>query len=193
MFQFRLGGLVARTLTLLALLALTVSVATAQVTTGNLQGVVQDPNGAAVAGATVTVTNTETGQTRSVTTNEEGYYRVTNLQSGERYRVEVTSPGFKNTVVDNIVIRIATENSADIRVGLAQVTEQVEVTAETPVIQSTQSQNVQNFTPQQLQQLPLLSGSIDQLALLVPGVTTPGEGGEFSNGVDISANGNRSR
>ena len=96
------------------------------------------------------------------------------LQSGERYRVDVTAAGFRDTLVENIVVRIATENNADIRVGLAQVTEQVEVTAETPVIQSTQSQNVQNFTPQQLQRLPLLSGSIDQLALLVPGVTTPG-------------------
>lgn len=88
--------------------------------------------------------------------------------------MDVTAAGFRDTLVENIVVRIATENNADIRVGLAQVTEQVEVTAETPVIQSTQSQNVQNFTPQQLQRLPLLSGSIDQLALLVPGVTTPG-------------------
>jgi hypothetical protein len=181
----------ARFACLLAAFALTSALATAQVTTGSLQGVVLDPNGAAVAGATVRITNAETGISRETTTNAEGFYRVTNLLPGERYRVEVTATGFAGQTVENIVVRVATENTADIRVGLAGATETVDVTSETGLIDSAQSQLSTNYTPQQLTQLPFV-GSIDNLALLTPGVVTPGDA-DFTNGVGISANGNRGR
>ncbi len=62
----------------LLLMLLTAVLAFAQ-TTGSLQGIVRDPNGAVVSGATVRVTNTATGQVRDTTTNENGFYRITNL------------------------------------------------------------------------------------------------------------------
>src|SRR5215210_810908 len=98
-----------RILSLLMGLLFTASVVMAQVTTGNLQGVVLDPNKQAVAGATVTVTNTETGVAKQTTTNDEGFYRVTNLQPGEKYMIEITSAGFTGKL-ENVVIRIGTEN-----------------------------------------------------------------------------------
>jgi hypothetical protein len=192
MCEFRFGSLVARTVTLLALLMFTASLAMAQLTTGNLQGVVLDPNGAAVAGATVKITNTETGISREVTTNAEGFYRVTNLNPGERYRIDVAATGFAPKASENIVVRAASENTADLQVGVAGITgETVQVTGETALIDSTQSQLSTNYTPQQLTQLPYV-GSIDNLALLTPGVVTPGDT-DFANGVGISANGNRGR
>jgi hypothetical protein len=191
MCEFRFGSLVARTVTLLALLMFTVSVATAQVTTGNLQGVVLDPNNAAVAGATVKITNVETGQSREVTTNAEGFYRVTNLLPGDKYRVDVTATGFAPKGVENVAVRVATENTVDLQVGVAGVGETVQVTGETSLIDNAQSQLSTNYTPQQLTQLPF-TGSIDNLALLTPGVVTPGDT-DFANGVGISANGNRGR
>ncbi|HEX8284882.1 MAG TPA: carboxypeptidase regulatory-like domain-containing protein [Pyrinomonadaceae bacterium] len=184
--------MVARTLTLLALLVCTAPLALAQVTSGSLQGVVLDPNNAAVAGATVKITNVETGISRETTTNAEGFYRVTNLNPGDRYRVDVTASGFAPKALENVTVRVATENTADIQVGVAAISgESVLVTGETALIDSAQSQLSTNYTPQQLTQLPYV-GAIDNLALLTPGVVTPGDT-DFANGVGISANGNRGR
>ena len=74
---------VARAVLLLALVTGAVAAVSAQVTTGSLQGIVTDPNQAAVVGATVRVTNVETTQTRETTTNEQGFYRFTNLLPGQ--------------------------------------------------------------------------------------------------------------
>src|SRR5215204_6555677 len=192
MCEFSLRSLVARTLTLLALLVCTAPFATAQVTSGSLQGVVLDPNNAAVAGATVKVTNVETGISRETTTNAEGFYRVTNLNPGDRYRIDVTASGFAPKALENVTVRVATENTADIQVGVAGIQgETVQVTGETALIDNAQSQLSTNYTPQQLTQLPYV-GAIDNLALLTPGVVTPGDT-DFANGVGISANGNRGR
>ncbi len=85
---------VMRSIVLLVFLLVAMPFALAQVTTGSLQGIVVDPNKAVIAGATVRVTNVDTGATRETTTNSEGFYRITNLTPGDRYRVEVTAdPG----------------------------------------------------------------------------------------------------
>lgn len=161
-------------------------------TTGNLQGVVRDPNGAVVAGAAVKVTNTETGIVRETTTNEDGLYRVVNLLPGGAYKVEVTATGFNNRIVENVAIRLATENSTDVELGVQGASGEVTVTGEAPLINSTQSQLSTSYSQKQLTQLPFNGGSIDNLALLTPGVLTPGDA-DFTNGVGISANGNRGR
>src|SRR5687768_3697543 len=191
MTKLSFKNLAARAATLLTLLVFSVPFVSAQVTTGSLQRVVRDPNGAAVAGAAVKITNTETGISREATTNEEGFYRVTNLTPGQRYRVEVTASGFAPTANENITVNIASENSVDVQVGVAQVGETVQVVGEAGLINTTQNQLTQNYTQQQLTQLPY-AGSIDNLALLTPGVVTPGDA-DFTNGVGISANGNRGR
>lgn len=183
---------IAQAFSLFAVLFLTASFGVAQVTTGNLQGVVKDPNGAVVAGAAVKITNTQTGQVRETTTNDEGFYRVTNLTPGDAYKVEVTATGFGVRTVENVPVRLATENSADVLLSVAGGSENVTVTGDVPLINSTQSQLSTSYTPQQLTQLPFNGGSIDNLALLTPGVVTPGDT-DFSNGVGISSNGNRGR
>src|SRR5437870_7505429 len=101
------------------LVALMAGIAVGQVTTGSLQGVVTDPNKAVVPGATVKITNVDTGQSREAATNDEGFYRVTNLQPGEHYRVDVSKQGFTPASKENIVIHIASENTFD--VSFAQV------------------------------------------------------------------------
>ena len=161
-------------------------------TTGNLQGVVRDPNGAVVAGAAVKVTNTETGVVREATTSSDGLYRVVNLLPGAAYRLEVTASGFTNRIVENVPVRLATENSTDVELGVQGASGEVTVTGEAPLINSTQSQLSTSYSEKQLTQLPFNGGSIDNLALLTPGVLTPGDA-DFTNGVGISANGNRGR
>lgn len=193
MRQFRTHNWIARTMFLLVGLFFTAAMVAAQTTTGSLQGVVKDPNGAVVAGVAVKVTNADTGITKETTTNDEGFYRITNLQPGDNYTIEISGGGFATATVEKVVIRLATENSADVSFSQAAgATGSVTVTDEGQLVQSTQSQLAQTYTPKQLTQLPFNGGLIDNIALLTPGVITPGDA-DFTNGVGISANGNRGR
>lgn len=180
-----------RLLTLLAVVFCSSLYAAAQNTTGNLQGIVSDPNKAAVAGATVTVTNTETGVVKETTTNDGGFYRVTNLIPGERYKIEVKAEGFAAAVLNPIRVQLGTENNSDIMLGLTQVGAEVTVTNDQQLIESTQNQLSTNFNNEQLTELPI-NGLVDNIALLVPGVITPNDT-DFTNGTGLSANGNRGR
>ncbi|HYP26407.1 MAG TPA: carboxypeptidase-like regulatory domain-containing protein, partial [Blastocatellia bacterium] len=182
MSEFRRNKWVARTVMMLALLTqihvFATPFAMAQ-TTGNLQGVVTDQQGAVVANATVRVTNADTGRSVETTTNDEGFYRVTNLIPGDNYKVEVSAAGFASRTLDRLPVRLAVENEASIQLSVAGGGETVEVTAGAQLIESTQSQLSTNYTPEQLTQLPYV-GSIDNLALLTPGVVTPGDT-DFAN------------
>lgn len=191
MSEFRTRKIITRSVVLLVALLFAVPFVSAQVTTGNLQGVVKDPAGAVVAGASVKITNAATGIVRETTTNDEGFYRVTNLLPGPDYTVEVSGQGFTTKTVEKIAVRLGSENVADIDLGITAEGGNVQVSGEQPLIQTQQSQLSQSFTPQQLTQLPF-NGLIDNLALLTPGVVTPGDA-DFTNGVGISANGNRGR
>src|SRR5262245_3828884 len=104
----------ARVVVILMSLLFTAITAVAQVTTGNLQGVVKDPNGAVVAGASVKVTNVDTGIVKETVTNEEGFYRITNLLPGTNYKIDVSAQGFTPAAVEKVVVRLATENNVDI-------------------------------------------------------------------------------
>ncbi|HEX8889650.1 MAG TPA: carboxypeptidase regulatory-like domain-containing protein [Pyrinomonadaceae bacterium] len=180
-----------RFLILLAALLFISSSALAQNTTGNLQGIVFDQNKAVVAGAAVTVTNTDTGVTKETTTNNEGFYRVTNLIPGEHYKIEVKAQGFSPAVLNPVRVLLGTENNSDIVLNAAQVGGEVVVTTDQQLIETTQNQLSTNFNNQQLTELPI-NGLVDNIALLVPGVVTPNDT-DFTNGVGLSANGNRGR
>lgn len=161
-------------------------------TTGNLQGVVKDQNDAVVVGAAVKVTNTATGVVRETTTNEDGLYRVVNLIPGDAYQIEVTAAGFGPQVINNVVIRLATENNGDVQLTAGGGQVDVNVNGDAPLIDANQTQLSTSYNQRQITQLPVGGGSIDNLALLTPGVLTPGDA-DFTNGVGISANGNRGR
>src|SRR2546423_4385014 len=188
------SGWIAKSCVLFVVVFFTATVALAQVTTGSIQGVVTDPNKAAVPGVAVKITNVDTGITREATTNDEGFYRVTNLQPGNHYRVEISKSGFAPAKVENLVVHIATENSADLSFNqVSGASGTVTVTAEEQSLISTnQNQLTTNYSQKQLTQLPFNGGLIDNLALLTPGIVTPGDA-DFTNGVGISANGNRGR
>ena len=161
-------------------------------TTGSLQGIVKDSNNAVVAGASVKVTNTDTGISKETTTNQDGLYRVSNLIPGDKYQVDVTAAGFQVNSVKNISVRLGTDTPIDIQLAVQGANVDVTITGETPLINSQQNQLSTSYSPKQLQQLPYNGGSIDNLALLTPGIVTPGDT-DFTNGVGISANGNRGR
>lgn len=161
-------------------------------TTGTLEGVVKDTTGAVITGASVKITNTETGISRTIQTNDDGLYQVTNLQPGSAYQVEVSAQNFETKTVKDVAVRLGTSGTVNVELSVGGVSSVVTVTSDAALINSTESQLSTSYSPRQLQQLPYGGGAIDNLALLTPGVISPGAAG-FSNGVGISANGNRGR
>jgi len=109
-------------------------------TTGTLEGAVKDTTGAVIAGATVTITNTETGTSRVIQTNEDGLYKVTNLQPGLAYQVEVSAQNFETKTVKDVAVRLGTGGTVNIELGVKGVVGEVNVTSDTALLNSTESQ-----------------------------------------------------
>ena len=163
-------------------------VAAGQSINGNIVGTVTDPNGAAVTGATVTVTNTETGAKRTAETNDEGIFRVNALPVGN-YSVVVEGRGFAKAT-NNVNVSPGTDSAADFRLSAEEITAKVDV-ADTgaELLNTTQSQVTKTVDPVRIMELPGRN-SLNGLALLNPGVL-PNQNGRPGSG--FAVNGNRSR
>ncbi|MBX3244471.1 MAG: TonB-dependent receptor [Acidobacteria bacterium] len=141
-----------------------------QGTTGQISGVVTDPNGAVVPGATVKVTNAATNQTREAITTREGSYTVQMLPPGE-YTVEVESQGFARYTV-RVFVNITQTTTVNPRLEVGLDGGDVTVEAEAPVVQSETSQQGRVVTGETLRQLPLPTRNFQQLLTLSPGAQT---------------------
>src|SRR5689334_13198666 len=95
----------------------------------SVEGTVRDSSGDAVKGATVTVTNTETNQSETVTSSDSGTYRVPNLPPGI-YTVSAEASGFKKSVADSIQVEAETPQRVDLTLEVGTVSETVEITDE---------------------------------------------------------------
>src|SRR5688572_11400085 len=100
--------------------------------TGGITGTVTDPQGGVVPNATVTVTSIATNAVTTVTTSNDGGYRVSNLQPGN-YLVETTVSGFAPAKADNVVVEVGKTTDVDIPLTLGTATAEVLVTGEAPV------------------------------------------------------------
>ena len=141
----------------------------AQADTARLQGTVTDPQAAAVAGATVTVSNLGTGHAVTVPTNNEGFYEVSALPPGH-YRVEIQLEGFTK-VARELELQIAQVGVANFRLELGAVTQSVLVEAGSPVLNPVDSAIGEVVESRQVTELPLNGRNFTQLATLEPGVT----------------------
>src|SRR5215813_4018601 len=101
----------------------------AQVLYGTLTGNVTDSSGAVVAGATVTITHKETGQSRDGVTDANGGYDFPTVQAGT-YSVKVSKSGFKTMTKENVAVTLNTVTRADIAVEVGQVNETIVITSE---------------------------------------------------------------
>jgi outer membrane receptor protein involved in Fe transport len=180
----------------LLILPLSAIPAMAQETTGRLRGVVADPNGGVIAGATVTAKNESTGTTSApVTTSGEGTYEIAALQPGT-YTVTVEASGFKRSVSTGVGVKLGIVNPYDVKLETGVVSETVTVTANTEeVVQRDQSQISTTVDTRRIAELPSngAGGGLDTLALLAPGVVANRSGGTNTNGTGLSVNGNRGR
>ena len=114
-----------------------VLVAYAQETRSTIFGRVLDPQSAAVAGASVVVTNVDTNATTRLRTNETGYYEASLLLPGN-YQVSSEMQGFKKTVRSGIVLSISSRVEIDLLLAVGETAETISVTAEAPLARGLQ-------------------------------------------------------
>ncbi len=170
------GRTAARTLLSLALAATLATPLRAQTTTARLTGVVKDASGANVTNAQVTITNHATGQTRTVTTNDDGLYIAVSL-SPAAYDIAVTAPGFSSTEQKNLVLAVGQELTENYTLPVAGAETSVTVDAGQTVDFDTSNAKIgANIASREIQQLPINGRQISQLYLLVPGATNAGAG-----------------
>jgi outer membrane receptor protein involved in Fe transport len=182
------------TLTLVTIIFVFSPPVMAQATTGTLKGTVVDPNGQAVAGASVTVVNEATGIEVTSTSNSEGAFIFTSLLPG-KYKVTVApTSGFKTKSVTGLDVKLGTDTDIKVALEVGVPSETVTITGNTEEIVQTNSQISSSFETRKVEELPsnAAGGGIDTLALLAPGVV-PGFGNVNGNGVTLSVNGNRAR
>ena len=152
---------------LLLLIALSAGAAWGQVT-ASIAGKVEDPSGASVPGATVTVKNTETGSARTVSTDGTGNYRVLSLAVGG-YEVKTEKPGFKTVVQTGIHLAVGQEALVNMKLEVGEVVQEVTVSAETPLVNTTTAPVSGLVGERQVKDLPLNGRSFDNLITLNPG------------------------
>jgi Carboxypeptidase regulatory-like domain len=153
------------------------------ISTAQIRGIVQDASGAAVAGATITLTQTSTGAARTTTSAADGTYSLPDLPIGP-YRMEVTQAGFTKSVQTGIVLQVGGSPTINVTLQVGAVTQEVQVTANAPTVQ-TQSEGVGEVTaPQEVQNLPL-NGR--QLTDLLPLAGAVGQGRAFRASYPSSA------
>ena len=148
-------------------------------TTGAIGGVVNNPNKEVVPGASVSVRNVETNKEDSATTDDAGRFKVANLQPG-RYAVTVNSSGFSPLTQENIVVEVGRETSLEVALSLGQVTGSVDVTAEAPVINTTQQDFSSNLNQTSINELPVNGRRWSNFVILTPGTTPDGTFGLIS-------------
>lgn len=168
-----------RTIALLMMCAVLAVGAFAQTssTTGEINGSVTDSSGEGLPGVTVTVTNVNTGLTRTAYTETGGQYSVSQLPPGT-YRVTAELAGLGSAQRDNV--RVLLGQAANVRVILnPSVAEEITVTAETPLVDTTQSGTTEAVTETQIDNLPILGRDFKDLVSLTPGVA-PSFGGRVA-------------
>lgn len=172
-------------LVILALLAFEMSL-TAQTSEGRILGLVTDSSGAVVSGAKVTITNTATGISRSLTTTAAGDYNAPNLEPGP-YIMTAEAPGFKKSLRTGLRLEVARDIRIDFSLSPGAISETVTVSEEAPIVNTTTDVLGGTFSNKAINELPLLGRDFQNLADLQPGIQrTPG-GGFLST----TANGNR--
>lgn len=152
---------------LLTVLALPRSVR-GQAVYGSILGTVTDSSGAAVPGATITITNVGTNASETLKTNESGNFNQTRLIPGT-YRIKVEAANFKTAIIDAVVVNVDNATNASVALETGQVSEQVTITAEAPLLKTDRADVATTFESRQVTDLPILDRNFTKLILLTPG------------------------
>jgi hypothetical protein len=145
----------------------------AQTTTATVQGVVRDPSGAVLPGATVTLQDVNTGFARTTTSDRAGAYVLAFVPPGA-YELTVDLAGFKTLKRGRLQFDVGQESTIDATLEIASVAETVTVREQAPVVETTKSTVDQVIRREQIDNLPLTGRQASSLALLAPGVVQRG-------------------
>jgi hypothetical protein len=146
----------------------------------SIQGVVTDPSGSAINGATITLTNHETGQKLTATTNDSGIYNFSGLPPST-YTLAIEMAGFKRKVLDNVGVIAEQANAVNVQLEVGAATESVTVSGDsTPLIDTETSNLSGTVNSQDIQKLPSFGRDPFQLLQLAPGAF--GDGSQSAGG-----------
>ncbi len=176
-----------------SLLLLLSTLASAQSTGGSIQGAVKDESAAVLPGVTVTVRNAETGVSRAVVTDNRGAYVAHNLSPG-RYDITAELAGFKTVTRRGIGLSVGDELVIELTLSVGAVSENVVVTSEAPLVETTSSGISGVVDSQQIREMPLNGRDFIQLSTLQMGVTSAVSGDSNQSrgfGVKLSIGGAR--
>src|SRR6266849_1220135 len=167
----------------------------AQVSTGTISGVVQDPSGAAIPGVMVSIRNVDTGTARTLTTDAGGRYTAPDLTLGN-YEVQAQISGFQTEVRSGITLTVGQQAVVNLALKVGQISDKITITEAAPLVESTTSAMSSLVDQRTIRDLPLNGRSYDQLALLQPGVVTMGAGQassafDYGEGTRFSVDGSR--
>src|SRR5256885_11611943 len=174
----------------------------AQTTTvGTISGTVRDEKGAIVPKAEVSIQSEGTGISRTVASDDNGFYLAPSLPAG-LYTISTAPRGFKKTVASAVDLHVAENKVINLDLQVGQVTETVTVSSDAAPVETRSGELSSLISEKQVTELPLNGRNYAQLALMVPGVspvTQAGAGGAFGtqgtgldSHVDMSVNGNQS-
>jgi hypothetical protein len=154
----------------------------------SISGRVEDPSGAGVNGASITVKSLETGATRNTTTDASGHYELLALPLGEQ-EIKAEKSGFKAVVRTGINLEVGEQAVANLSLEVGQLVQQVNVTEEAPLVNTTTESTAGTVGEREVKDLPLNGRSFDNLITLNPGTisyalksanTTTSNGNTFS-------------
>ena len=173
------------------------SSARAQFDSATVVGTVRDASSAVVPAAKVTLTGVDTGISVVRTSGDNGSFEFPAVKPGT-YVVTAEKSGFALALVDNVLVQVGARLRVDLQMPIGQVSEKVEVSASSPLVETDSSQRGQVITGDQTRALPLLSREYSSLALLTTGVklagsslttgNTPREGALNVNGLRSTFN-----
>jgi len=156
---------------------------------GSIIGAVTDPSGAPIPQATVTVTNLGTAERRTADTDENGNYQFVNLVPGQ-YKVEAEKTGMKRFVRDTVTVQVQSAVRIDVQMQVGDLSQTVEITAQTPLLQTENAALGQVVEARKVLEMPLNGRNVFGLVALVPGVVPGGQSGTTPTGTNPFAWGN---
>lgn len=138
-----------------------------------IEGTVKDSTGAAVAGATVTVTDTRLNVSKTTTTNQTGYFRIESL-AASTYTVEVKMEGFQTWTAQSLALQIAEIRSISAELKIGSVAANITVSAAETSVDLTTATTGSIISDETLRETPLSGQNIYSLSALTPGMTGAG-------------------
>src|SRR5687768_10091352 len=188
MMQPRMGRLSAGMLLCVALLLPAAAQAQARLTGADLEGTVRDESSAILSGATVTVVNSNTNVARTVQTDSRGHFQVPALPPGT-YRIKVELTGFGSQAREGLVLLLGQTAAIDFTLKLAAASEEIMVTAETPIVDPGQTAVSSVVREQQIASLPTNGRNFISFAVITAGATTdrtPQQGATVTSGLTFA-------